>query len=500
MTKSEAYQLAKKRGFKKSKATFGINFKKTPDAVICGIKRTESGNYEDVLSSTLQDLNSLESPNGNNGKITLDQLSLNNSFVAEEESQEKNEKLTQEVIDSHTVLDGAENNPSLSSNKQDQNYPSSTSVVASSQLPDIVEGTLLLCRLYEIADEIDLGGVSNCIAKPTARRQISVHAKQAESIQIAQPPVQAEFGKISFSVGGVFLTGTLRTSIYELGAIALTLELPLLEITRWSTIAHIIGALQESPQELQTLFLTALEELEKLLAPVLKKPHRGSIVEDYSIVVIEHLAQEIDIPELANNPYVWATVLGEKRVLSQNASKLLTQMSYYSNDLALLSWNTALLIEPDPLAVATAVALIEFANVELLLMRSYDAELDAELPLLYRQLPQERPQFAIPLVGRYSRLLHQVQRLVAEFTEVTERVDNALKVTDDVYWNRFYSALLNVLRVDVWRSGVEHKLALLRETYGMLHNEADTERATALEWIIVLLIFFEIVMALLRNT
>jgi uncharacterized Rmd1/YagE family protein len=59
--------------------------------------------------------------------------------------------------------------------------------------------------------------------------------------------------------------------------------------------------------------------------------------------------------------------------------------------------------------------------------------------------------------------------------------------------------MLNVLRVDVWRAGVEHKLALLRETYSMLHDKADTERSTALEWTIILLIMFEIVMALLRH-
>ena len=98
---------------------------------------------------------------------------------------------------------------------------------------------------------------------------------------------------------------------------------------------------------------------------------------------------------------------------------------------------------------------------------------------------------------RYSGLLHDVQRLVAEFTEVTERLDNALKVTDDVYWNRLYSAMLNVLRVNMWRAGVEHKLALLRETYSMLHDQADAERASALEWIIVLLILVETFMAVI---
>ena len=137
--------------------------------------------------------------------------------------------------------------------------------------------------------------------------------------------------------------------------------------------------------------------------------------------------------------------------------------------------------------------------MQLLLMRTYDAQLDTQLPQMYQRIAREQQRFELPLVRRYSKLLHDVQSLVAEVTQVTERVDNALKVTDDVYWNRLYSALLNVLRVDVWRDGVEHKLALIRETYSMLHAEADAERASALEWTIVLLILFEIGMALLGH-
>ncbi len=51
----------------------------------------------------------------------------------------------------------------------------------------------------------------------------------------------------------------------------------------------------------------------------------------------------------------------------------------------------------------------------------------------------------------------------------------------------------------MWRDGVEHELALIRENYSMLHAEADAERASALEWTIVLLILFEIGMALLGH-
>ena len=91
-----------------------------------------------------------------------------------------------------------------------------------------------------------------------------------------------------------------------------------------------------------------------------------------------------------------------------------------------------------------------------------------------------------------------MQRQIAEVTDITERLDNGLKVTDDVYWNRLYSALLSVLRVDVWRSGVEHKLALLRQTYELLRDEAEAERGTVLEVTVVLLILLELVLALVK--
>jgi hypothetical protein len=174
-------------------------------------------------------------------------------------------------------------------------------------------------------------------------------------------------------------------------------------------------------------------------------------------------------------------------------------MSYYPEDLALLSWSGALLIDPDPVAASTAIDLVEFGQVELLLMRVYDAGLDEQLPGMYRLISHSRGQFILPLVHGYARALHETQRLIADVTEVTERVDNALKVTDDVYWNRLYTALVAVLRIDVWRRGVEHKLTLLRQTYGLLQDEASAERALALELTVVLLIALEIVLALLKR-
>ena len=349
-----------------------------------------------------------------------------------------------------------------------------TNGLVTANLPDIQVGTLTIYQLHDIGDELDLDLAQTCLAKPRAYRRMPVRVRQSESIQIAQPPLRVELGKVA-------------------------IEVSLPQPTSWTSVADLLLAVQEPPAAVEGHFKAALEELERVLQSVILRPRRASIFEDYSILVVQSLVGSVNVAALAEHPQVWAALLGEQRALSPSAARLITSMSYYPDDLALLSWNGALLLEPEPLAAATAADLIEFANVELLLMRSYDADLDAELPRMYRQLPRIQPRFALPLVRRYSGLLHDVQRLIAEITEVTERVDNALKVTDDVYWNRLYSAMLNVLRVDVWRAGVEHKLALLRETYSMLHDKADTERSTALEWTIILLIVFEIVIALLRH-
>jgi hypothetical protein len=229
------------------------------------------------------------------------------------------------------------------------------------------------------------------------------------------------------------------------------------------------------------------------------RPRRSAIVEDYGILVVERLADGASVQHLKEHPLVWAAVLGERRALSPDAAGLVTAMSYYPEDLALLSWSGALLIDPDPVGASTAIDLVEFAQVELLLMRVYDTGLDERLPGMYRLISRPRGQLIVPLVRGYGGALHETQRLIADVTEITERVDNALKVTDDVYWNRLYTALVTVLRIDVWRRGVEHKLNLLRQTYGLLQDEASAERALALELTIIVLIALEIVLALLKR-
>ena len=87
-----------------------------------------------------------------------------------------------------------------------------------------------------------------------------------------------------------------------------------------------------------------------------------------------------------------------------------------------------------------------------------------------------------------------LENLVAQ---VPEDFRFSLKVTDDVFLARIYAAALEIFRGGTWRRGIDRKLAILRDSYGMLNAESQARRAEMLEIIIVLLIGFEILLTLL---
>ncbi|MBC7801952.1 MAG: hypothetical protein H7Z10_15140, partial [Gemmatimonadaceae bacterium] len=100
---------------------------------------------------------------------------------------------------------------------------------------------------------------------------------------------------------------------------------------------------------------------------------------------------------------------------------------------------------------------------------------------------------------RFGDLARRLYTLVAEVTELTEKVDNALQVTEDVYLARIYTSALDLFRVPTVSAAVNRKLSIIRDTYSALHDEASTSRAGLIEFLILLLIAVEIVMALVRH-
>ena len=171
------------------------------------------------------------------------------------------------------------------------------------------------------------------------------------------------------------------------------------------------------------------------------------------------------------------------------------RFSYYTDDLVVLTWDRAFIYEPR--GDSDVMDVLEVANAQLLEMRYYDELLDDELPRMYDFVASARRAASLLASRRFAGLARRLYTLVAEVTELTERVDNALQVTEDVYLARIYSAALELFRVRSVSAAVDRKLAIIRDTYTALHDEGSARRAELLELLIVVLIVIEVVLAVI---
>ncbi|HEU4564602.1 MAG TPA: hypothetical protein VFS05_08135 [Gemmatimonadaceae bacterium] len=365
--------------------------------------------------------------------------------------------------------------------------------------PLLVSGAAIVYRLFDVAYEIRLDRALDLLASSAPERVRPVRG-EAQAIQIPNPPVTVILGDEQIAVGGKRYDAELSARIFDFGVVSLRLRFDppaRMPWAEWSAFGNSVDV----DVDLTPVFTHHLRLLLDRIAPALVRPVTSAVAEDYIVFRIGGLTSADGCPlstDVLRDEDVIPLLLDERRTLSAAARRELLphRFSYYSDDLALLTWNNALVIEP--LEGDTDVQyVLEFANAQLLELRVYDAMLDAELPRMYDRIEATRSGGAGALLRRrYAPLLADLQTLVADSTELVERVENSLKVTDDVYLARIYTAALEIFRGRAWRAGIDRKLSIIRETYAMLNAESQAARAEALELAIVLLIVAEIVMAL----
>jgi hypothetical protein len=362
--------------------------------------------------------------------------------------------------------------------------------------PRILRATLQLYRLFDLADALDLSVARTCLAE-SLRSQRPVVSRGA-SIEIPQLPLPVGLGRVPIQQPGLAAEGQLEARLYELGIVALALHVPIADPMEWSAAADLLAGFQAYPAWVSEIFAHGVERLRGDLTPALVRPNTVVREEDYIHFVVGRLGEGDPAAQLARHPALLQAALGERKRLSAAAAALATPLSYYEDDLILLTWNTAIIIDPDAAAREDAALLLEFANAQLLAFRTYDAEVDAALVALAPRLARMR-RIRWPFVISTRRFLTEVHGLIADITGTSARVENALKVTEDVYWNRVYTAALTVLRVEVFRAGIADGLRVLRETASLLHNEAESGWTSLLEVLVIILIVIEVIVAIVGH-
>jgi len=358
-----------------------------------------------------------------------------------------------------------------------------------------LDGAAVIYRLFDVAYAIDLERAAALLA-PSAPERTRPERTEAQALQIANPPVSVTLGQRELTVNGVTRSAQLSARLFDFGVCSLQLELTTPARGPWSEFLTFAHGVERAP-ELAAVVTRELDNLRERLTPALERPALGPVTEEYVVFRIAGLrdasgtsvlpARALDDDQLAH------LLLGEERPLAASARSglLAHRFSYYADDLVVLTWDNALVAEPQA-SDRDVEYILEFANAQLLELRVYDALLDDQLPAMYDRIAAARRRTWPLPTRRFQSVLAGLQTRVADVTETVERAENGLKVTDDVYLARVYGAALDLFRATAWRQGIERKLEIFRETYAMLNGEAQSARSELLEIVIIVVIIAEL--------
>ena len=367
----------------------------------------------------------------------------------------------------------------------------------------VESGSVIALRLFDIAYSIDLQLAellwSERIGGPTSRSKLNTAPSKAVAFDV--PPLLLTLEPAFVIVGGVSIPADVTARLYDFGVVAFSLKFTANSID-WEKFSSFVNAVDRviGPSVETDLWNGLLARIKDSLTPAIMRPNESNLQEDHLIAVVQQWSEPVTAAELFDRIDLVPILSGEHRPLSEGARKnlLKQRFSYYEDDLVVLTWDRAFIFEPR--SDSDVADILEVANAQLLELRYYDDLLNDELPRMYDLVEQTHRAANLLAPRRFANLARKLYTLVAEVTELTEKADNVLQVTEDVYLARIYMAALDLFRVPTVSAAVDRKLSIVRDTYAALYAEASDARGELLEIAIVFLIVLELAVALLRHT
>ena len=231
------------------------------------------------------------------------------------------------------------------------------------------------------------------------------------------------------------------------------------------------------------------------LGPAIERPKLAERFEDFFLFEIRAIEGTPDATVLCHeHAELLARVLrAETTELSEAeiADAIEARLSFGKRDVTLVDWDAGIIVdrEPDELR-----AVLEFANVQLLELRYLDDELDRTLERSY-QLLSRRHNWRWMWPGFQGDEWRRLSTLQVESAVLLERVTNALKFLGEEYLARLYRMAAERLHLGEWAAAITRKLQTLDGIHKTMSERASARRMEVLEWVIILLIALEIVLA-----
>jgi hypothetical protein len=350
-----------------------------------------------------------------------------------------------------------------------------------------LQGGVLVLIQFDICEEIRLDELRRIFGARTVSAPSFKHPTPGY-VRYERPPVVEAIEPLVLESGERL---DAQVKYYDYGVLSVVFELPF--SGDWDTLVRLSSRWVWDTDFTSFATKIARQKLQRA-TPALVKPYQEWLHEDYFIFHVRDVAGNPPAADLLalEGPRIAQIVRGETAVLSDGEQQeiLQSRISYYPNDLAVIGWNAAFIYDSAS-GAETAIQLLEYANSQLLEFRHYDDLLTRQLAGVYDFL--EHGGTSVWTRWRTARAASKLHTVLLDVTELTERVDNAIKFLSDMFSARLYKLAAAKVGVPDYKDLVNEKLHTAEDLYRFMVDQFHQSRAFILELMVVIILIIDLV-------
>ena len=348
-----------------------------------------------------------------------------------------------------------------------------------------LQGSVLVLIQFDVCEEINLDALRDIFG---ARRQEASFKHPAPGyVRFERAPVVEPVEPLILESGERL---DVQIKYYDYGVLSVVFELPF--SGDWDTLVRLASRWVWDTDFTSFAQKIVKQKIERA-RPALVKLYDSWLHEDYFVFHVRDIAGNPSAAELLSTQggRIAQIVRGENVPLSDGEQQEIMQskISYYPNDLAVISWNGAFLYD-SAAGAETVIQLLEYANSQLLEFRHYDELLTRELASVYDFMDHGSGIWARWRTARRASRLHTV---LLDVDELTERADNAIKFLSDMFSARLYKVAASKIGVTDYKDLVNQKVHTAEELYRFMVDQFHQSRAFVLELMVVIILIIDLI-------
>lgn len=347
----------------------------------------------------------------------------------------------------------------------------------------IFTGNIIIFHAYDIGDDINLEAIKD--KQLLLRRPLQL----AKYFKSYHTPLEVELPHPHSS------SRIISVKIHEFGVLTLTYKIPFSQ-----TLDELKQEIDEIDDEYSEQSVMDAGSIFNKIKSEVRQPKFFQLRKSYVLIQVNPLPG-IGTEKLNEDfgSSIASILRFETEALSeyQKNEILASSVGYYRGNVLVIDTYATFIYEDD---YQDILDLFEFANMQHLELQYFDRLLAQQLISVYERDVQKVPwhSFLPFMSGVADDPIAALGKLKVDISVITERLENSIKLAGEEYYSAIYAHLVEKFEINNWQSAINRKLNIIFDLRSVYENKVYMVRQDILSVLIILLIFIELVVGIMK--